>query len=212
MTYATVNWTIKREHENVPQVIISTVVQDIASAASGRLPNLSTIKRTIRRVRVRISNTTTLPTSISDIELPEEYKKTEKGNNFLEFDWGNDDDRFLIFGTELNLQLLTNSRHWFMDGTFRTVPSLFYQLYSVHGFQDRLSVPLIYVLLPNKSIQQNGLKERYDTDPEFSLRMRYLSALAFVPVAHVTEALNQLTDSDIFPEESQNVIDYFEDT
>lgn len=37
-----------------------------------------------------------------------------------------------------------------MDGTFRIVPDLFLQLYSIHAFYKRQMVPLLYFLLPNK--------------------------------------------------------------
>ncbi len=36
------------------------------------------------------------------------------------------------------------------DGTFDTVPHLFMQLYTLHGFIGRKSVPLVYALLPSK--------------------------------------------------------------
>lgn len=57
----------------------------------------------------------------------------------------------LIFSTRINLQLLARSDHWFADGTFKTVPHLFYQLYTLHGLQNNIAVPLVFALLPDKN-------------------------------------------------------------
>src|SRR3954447_5900071 len=37
-----------------------------------------------------------------------------------------------------------------IDGTFKTSPELFYQLYAVHGVYHGVSVPFIYGYLPSK--------------------------------------------------------------
>jgi len=39
----------------------------------------------------------------------------------------------------------------YIDGTFKTCPSLFTQLFSIHGLFNNFVVPLIYVLLSNKT-------------------------------------------------------------
>lgn len=56
-----------------------------------------------------------------------------------------------MFGTEENLTILENNQHWFVDGTFKVSPELFFQLFTVHVLIDKSCVPLIYVLLKNKS-------------------------------------------------------------
>ena len=62
-----------------------------------------------------------------------------------------------------------------------------------------------------RQIQSSGLKQRYETDAEFALKMKMLPALAFVPADFVEQAFEILIDERIFPEEAQPVIDYFED-
>lgn len=42
--------------------------------------------------------------------------------------------RHLIFGTQVQLRMLSNLKRWFMDGTFKLVARPFRQLYSIHGF------------------------------------------------------------------------------
>ena len=71
------------------------------------------------------------------------------GEFFLQYD-NNNNNRILIFGTAANLDFLQNSPHWFMDGTFRTVPPQFMQLYTVHGLQRGHNVVGAYALLRNK--------------------------------------------------------------
>lgn len=62
-----------------------------------------------------------------------------------------------------------------------------------------------------RAVQNHGFKLRYETDPEFALRIRMLSAIAFVPPNFVVEVFEELCDG-ILPIEAQAVIDYFEDT
>lgn len=52
----------------------------------------------------------------------------------------------------------------------------------------------------------------YDTNAEFALKVRRLSALAFIPVPKVVETFEFLVENEIFPDELQGVVDYFEDT
>lgn len=61
-----------------------------------------------------------------------------------------DEDRILVFGTPKNFELLSTAKMWFMDGTFKVTPSLFYQVYTVHGMYRGAVIPLLYSLLPNK--------------------------------------------------------------
>jgi hypothetical protein len=66
-------------------------------------------------------------------------------------------------GTVENLKLLSKSNFWLVDGTFKIVPILFDQLFSIHGNIDesRQTFPLLYVLLTGKSqkIYDEALKQ-----------------------------------------------------
>jgi hypothetical protein len=61
--------------------------------------------------------------------------------------------RFLTFGTQQSLHDLCASDHLFLDGTFKSCPAPFAQLYSVHIQSSILNstVPVLYSLLPNKT-------------------------------------------------------------
>ena len=253
-----------------PHALLSNELKHCSEAAACKLPKTQTLKRTIRSIRFKNNCLPPLPQCQSDLTLTSEYTKTFRGEDFLIFDSGPTNNRILIFATARNIRLLANSDRWYCDGTFKTVPLLFYQLYTIHGFQDNIAIPLVYALLPNKSepsydallekikintnfsspsyitldfepamikackqqfpsvvlkgcffhfsqcifrvIQENGLKKKYEEDAEFALNLRYLPAIAYVPVDTVVRAFEILCDADILPSEAEAVVDYFEDT
>lgn len=57
----------------------------------------------------------------------------------------------LALSSALDLEMLHGSRHWVCDGTFSYKPSMFSQLYSIHGFVHGEAVPLVVGLLPDKT-------------------------------------------------------------
>ena len=63
--------------------------------------------------------------------IPPRFTITANGDHFIQYD-NNLLRRMKIFGTAESLNLSTAS-HWFMDGTFDSVPVQFAQLYTVHG-------------------------------------------------------------------------------
>ena len=97
--------------------------------------------------RRRRQNLPPLPESIQDIALEGEWTTTLSGETFLL----HKDDKSLIFTTEQNLRLLSQSTTVFMDGTFKSCPRLFSQLYSIHGSYRDHVIPLVYCLLCEKS-------------------------------------------------------------
>jgi hypothetical protein len=87
------------------------------------------------------------------MEIPE-YTVTHRDEPFLLYDSGIDSPaRILIFSTETNLRALTTTGHWFADGTFKTAPELFYQIYTIHALVDNNILPCVYAFLPNKTEQ-----------------------------------------------------------
>ncbi|KAK6182207.1 hypothetical protein SNE40_009939 [Patella caerulea] len=63
-------------------------------------------------------------------------------------------ERHILLATERQLQQLSISRQWFIDGTFKIVKRPFYQLMSIHGFvrsgrQVKL-VPLFFALMSRR--------------------------------------------------------------
>lgn len=50
---------------------------------------------------------------------------------------------------------------WLLDGTFKTCPLLFHQLFTIHGVKEKKSIPLVFALLSHKtqSIYEHLFKE-----------------------------------------------------
>jgi hypothetical protein len=82
--------------------------------------------------------------------IPQRYSATLRDEQFYLADREVRGGRLLIFSTMENLHRLAECKHWFADGTFSTVPLLFYQLYTIFGLAFGTAVPLVYALLPNK--------------------------------------------------------------
>ena len=130
-------------------------MSEIDQGFAVKLPKFNSLKQTVRRARKRAANVPPEPNSLSCLELPPSYYKTDKGQRFLLYDSGN--QRILIFGTESNLKILNTSSIWLAEGNFKTAHSLFYQLYVIHGLKgvtnpmkDGHLLPSLFVLLPNK--------------------------------------------------------------
>ena len=67
------------------------------------------------------------------------------------FDSGiGDHERMFLFASELGLQCLAESEHWYADITFKVSPELFFQLYAIHGQQRGTIFPCFW-FLPNKT-------------------------------------------------------------
>ena len=85
-------------------------------------------------------------TTIAEIDLQGHWSQTRAGDPFLL----SQDDDIIIFATDANLQILSQSSALFMDGTFKAAPRLFTQLFTIHTVYRDHFVPLVYCLLPNK--------------------------------------------------------------
>ena len=72
------------------------------------------------------------------------------GDDFLLYDDEDGDNRMLIYATDENLNMLQMSETWCAVGTFKVVPQLFFQLYTVHALRNGYLIPCAYGLLPNK--------------------------------------------------------------
>lgn len=110
------------------------------------------------------------PPTRGELVLPEIFTKTLRGDDFLLYDAGGDKKRFIIFATERNLECLAQCATWFCDGTFRSVPSIFLQLYTIHGLVDEKTIPFVYVLAPSKrsKLYEEVLAHLRETEPRLN--------------------------------------------
>ncbi|RWS18371.1 hypothetical protein B4U80_11540, partial [Leptotrombidium deliense] len=105
---------------------------------------------TIQRTRKQVDGSPNNPNSLQELVIPEKYTKTRKGDDFLFFDSGPGPERIIIFATNKAIDLLSGSDHWYADGTFKTSPLIFGQIYTIHGIKNHEVIPAVYGLLPNQ--------------------------------------------------------------
>ena len=60
-------------------------------------------------------------------------------------------NRLIIFATNDAIRLLATNPHWFMDGTFKVCPEIFFQIYTIHLLISHQIFPWVFALLPNKT-------------------------------------------------------------
>ena len=57
----------------------------------------------------------------------------------------------VVYASDWGLSNLAQSLHWSSDGTFKVVPGLFGQLYTIHASLRDQVVPCVYAMLPDKA-------------------------------------------------------------
>ena len=137
-----------------PCQIIQDVVSQLDPSVVPYVGSKETISKMIRRVRKEGPQE---PSDLQDMFIPDEYRKTFSGETFLVSESNIGDDKILLFTTHSNVKKLKDAHFWIMDGTFKTVPTLFKQLYTIHapvGPQERSRIlPLVYVLMTRKNTE-----------------------------------------------------------
>jgi hypothetical protein len=89
------------------------------------------------------------PTCIAEINLNEKYRNIFE-KPFLQFDNQDNNNRIIIFMSQVGLEILSKAKRWHFDGTFKTAPKLFYQIMMIHGYCDNKMLASAYILLQNK--------------------------------------------------------------
>ena len=116
----------------------------VSSAVQLHLPDSNTWKSSLHYCRRTENN------------LPPAPKSLYKNEPMLLYDNESPEARAIIFGTQKNLDVLKQYPSWYIDGTFKVSPQLFYQLITVHGEIPDFSngnpwtFPLVYILLTHK--------------------------------------------------------------
>ena len=147
-----------RETNDSPNIAIGEMNSILSEPAKYLLPNQHALKTMYKMQRIAPPN----PASLEELELDAENIKTFSDRNFLFYDSGIGPHRIVIFATKENLEFLSMSSIWLADGTFKTVHTLFFQLYTIHflvggpnPFENGHLLPCVYALLPNKSTSTN---------------------------------------------------------
>ena len=129
--------------------MLSSELQETSSGVLSQLPEQTALAGThSEESATSPENLLPNPTSLADLDqIPDRFQKTYLGEQFLlylEFRrnqktmhmvrWNGKrvqrrnrkrDDRVIVLATRRNIELLYNSPVWFLDGTFKTSPSIF---------------------------------------------------------------------------------------
>jgi hypothetical protein len=146
----------KHMQENIatPSASQGAIVTQVAGQVQMALPKRASLSRVLRRHRTvqRLISTAgrPLPPVPRDLnfEIPQQFQ------GILLHDSGAGADRMLVFGSRDLLPALERATLWLADGTFKVVPTLFYQLYTIHfEFVGGINPVGVYCLLKDKSRQ-----------------------------------------------------------
>ncbi|CAF0932973.1 unnamed protein product [Brachionus calyciflorus] len=92
-----------------------------------------------------------LPKNRSTLIL-KEYRNLFKSSNDQKFLIADSQDelRILIFATPKGLKVLQKSNCWHVDGTFKSCPNLYAQVFTIHCWYFDQMFPCVYILLVKK--------------------------------------------------------------
>ncbi|CAD5126279.1 DgyrCDS14435 [Dimorphilus gyrociliatus] len=111
------------------------------------LPDINYLKRMANSNRQKFRP---VEPKVYNFNLDETFLPDE----FLQKDICENGERILIFATNHQLNLLSKSNCWYIDGTFKIVKEPFYQLVTIHSFVkksgDMKQVPLVFIFLTSK--------------------------------------------------------------
>ncbi|CAF0717105.1 unnamed protein product [Brachionus calyciflorus] len=111
-------------------------------------------KNTVKTLyKTRLANfVPKLPKNISEINFNGAYSSftlTNYSERYLLFDT-EDNERIICFASDKQLEILSLTKRWHVDGTFKAAPSLFYQLYMIHAWYLDEMHACVFVFLQNK--------------------------------------------------------------
>ena len=98
-------------------------------AIAAHFPSSPKIKSALYRIRRQ--RLPPLPQSRSEVHFHGEWARTYNGSQFLIAEQGG---KIVIFTTTDNMRYLSEVERIYMDGTFQTCPSIFYQVLTTHAF------------------------------------------------------------------------------
>lgn len=135
---------------NLPCQILQSKIAKLPENVGGCLPSKAALTQIIKREQRKLI-VDKEPVSLA-FDIPERFLQID-GEQFVYGDIKEGDNRIIIFTIKNNLTKLRDAEFWMMDGTFKVVPKLFYQLYTVHcSIAPHKTVhPMVYALMSGKS-------------------------------------------------------------
>ena len=96
------------------------------------LPKRPTLNRSLQRHRKKLAAATNGGVGLPQLPVDHDFNIPASWLDLILFDSGPGTDRMILLGCDVLLDGLARADIWIADGTFSVVPSLFFQLYSIH--------------------------------------------------------------------------------
>lgn len=161
---------IKRPEAN-PETLYEqaqlTLVENNLSdkSISSLFTNYNQKKNTLNKIRARTFPKN--PNFDCHFKIDKGYELTVEKKKFLQFDNKNPNNRIIIFFSEKTIKYLESSKYWFCDGTFKYCPTIFMQLYVIHGiYQDQI-FPAVFILMQHRN--KNSYNEAFGAIKEIAI-------------------------------------------
>ena len=149
--------TAKQAVDDDPTICMPKLWEDVCGAherrhpnAGHRYPEFSEVKSTLYRYR---SNALPpIPDEIDDVDfnqIPAVWSTTSRGTRFMrkhDINFG-----ITLFCTNEQLDLLSETRFLVADGTFKTAPDPYRQVYTFHGIIGGRRIPLVFALMEQRT-------------------------------------------------------------
>ena len=128
--------------------------------AAATLGDIQSVKKSL--YKIRNANFPKVPNAIEDFKTAYEDGKSDPSSNIRPYLLTADGGLFLrvfsvlasgafvFFASDNDLLRLGSSSRWFIDGTFKFIPKMFYQVLTVHAMKSEICVPCAYILMTGK--------------------------------------------------------------
>ena len=131
---------VQEQPEAVSMVVYHEKLLQVSPDVVPLIPNKETVSRSLHQEHAKLCPR--LPATANDLELAPYQMVTNDNERFLLLDVVHDGDRVLVFGSDFFINLLCAAP----DGTFRTVPCIFMQLFTVNFMYNDKLLPAVYIL------------------------------------------------------------------
>jgi len=138
------------------------------------MPSVKSIANAVARQRKLQGTPKLQPTCLKDLRIPKFFQSILREGvttKFLQYDSGElDENRFIIWSTEDNFELMKQAKEMYANGTFAVTPCLFDQLYTIHVSISGTIYPVVFILMPNRkqSTYERMLLQIKELVPDFA--------------------------------------------
>ena len=136
--------------------VVATLDNDVLMA----LPKRKTVARTLQRARQKAATAASWGTPMPPVPSDLQFAIPIAFIDMVLYDSGPGDDRMILMGCAKLFDGLARADLWLADGTFKAMPNVFFQLYSIHfDFGIRIRNTPCCLLLPRLLVEPWRLRE-----------------------------------------------------